>query len=1231
MKKECSKIGALLLILLVLIGSMPVQTQAAAKKAAVTKVTLNKKQYVLKKGEKIKLKAAVSPAKAKSSAKLKWTSSNKKIASVTQKGVVRARAKKGTAKITVTAGKKKASCKITVGIPVKKIKASDFNLSTGETAKIKASVLPKKASVQKLTYKSNEPDIAEADAKGNVTAKKQGTAKITVTAADRGKIKKTVTVTVTDKPTGTYKNPEIKIDKFSTEKSNNVTEESITVSGTASAYSAAVTNISYTLDYAAENQPSVSGSASGMESWKIENLPLQIGTNILTVTVTDSNQNTAAQKITFNRLSTEIRLAENVVLFDEEKNAEIENDILDYRTDDMGTEDPSDDLVHILFPENSVLVQSVKNGSIQKGDVVMLQPSETLYLGFNGIVVSYGDSDDAEKYPAGDYEIISFQAAGFTDIFEGEGSLSYEIADVDNPLVFAYFPTDVEIAALDSMGSKEKVLYASAGYGGQSGSQQISGAGFQKSAVSYMMSDAFQLIGGISDSAGLNLGITFKDAVLYDQDGNGATTNDQFKIGGKIAYENFKVDAGVEWHPTPFDLLPKQIIAKYAYNTNVDMHADWSGSADLNDFVEKANKALNNDFENNKQFCGMTISGLDLSDSIVLGMFGLQISPAGVTTVVGVKNTQYNSLFNKLSAVAVIMPVLDVTGTISAKVGITYHYSAYHENGINMQKKGFIGAYGSLEDNKGQTSIDLPFDRSLEIYDVCAKSAREKNKVPAWDITFGGEGTAMEEVAFGADLGVMISGIMPASVKARIYEKADTKASGKVIFGNGLDDSGNKVGVTAEGNINANLRIGLETGAHFKLAVKSDFINPDITKSRDWNYDFCQLTIASVAGTVVKADDDTDDTNNEALEGVKVCLTPKSEAGNGFVSGGGGGGGGGAAGGRSVKSAIVYTDEEGKFLIPGVIDGEYELEFSKDGYETYKEEITMEGENWESEISMEPEGFRNTLRKLIKEEGVFQESQRGIMHKWDDDWFDAAGIISAKILDFDSDGADEMLVCYTNTKFDYEIYMDMYELVKGKVVLADSISFSAYRKAYGTKMSTLKDTEAFRSVNAVRAGGTYYLMCEEDDEWRAFGDEMAQNYWLLHYQNDKFQYAGSLTGVPGVFFGFTGYEFENGKLKSARLYYGDEYGEENGQTPLYDEFSIAAAEFFKKFGVFLTDDVDLIRDVALGSILAEKNEVSVIFEFTNKLMNEENEIYEFLATLKRDTLLEEVQKEKVYQ
>ena len=58
------------------------------------------------KGGKVKLKATISPKKAQKGNKVTWKSSNKKIATVNAKGVVKAKAKKGTATITAKAGKK---------------------------------------------------------------------------------------------------------------------------------------------------------------------------------------------------------------------------------------------------------------------------------------------------------------------------------------------------------------------------------------------------------------------------------------------------------------------------------------------------------------------------------------------------------------------------------------------------------------------------------------------------------------------------------------------------------------------------------------------------------------------------------------------------------------------------------------------------------------------------------------------------------------------------------------------------------------------------------------------------------------------------------------------------------------------------------------------------------------------------------------------------------------------
>ncbi len=83
----------------------PVQVQASKKK-----VKLNRKKVTLKIGEKIKLK--LKNAKAK---KVKWKSSNKKIATV-KKGVVKA---KRPGKVKITAKYKKKKYKATVNIKVK--------------------------------------------------------------------------------------------------------------------------------------------------------------------------------------------------------------------------------------------------------------------------------------------------------------------------------------------------------------------------------------------------------------------------------------------------------------------------------------------------------------------------------------------------------------------------------------------------------------------------------------------------------------------------------------------------------------------------------------------------------------------------------------------------------------------------------------------------------------------------------------------------------------------------------------------------------------------------------------------------------------------------------------------------------------------------------------------------------------------------------------------------------
>lgn len=84
-------------------------TNAIAASKKTKTVTLSIKKATLTVGDTLNLKVTVKPK----SIKAKWSSSRKSVATVSKKGVVKAK-KAGTANITVKAGKKKAVCKVIV-------------------------------------------------------------------------------------------------------------------------------------------------------------------------------------------------------------------------------------------------------------------------------------------------------------------------------------------------------------------------------------------------------------------------------------------------------------------------------------------------------------------------------------------------------------------------------------------------------------------------------------------------------------------------------------------------------------------------------------------------------------------------------------------------------------------------------------------------------------------------------------------------------------------------------------------------------------------------------------------------------------------------------------------------------------------------------------------------------------------------------------------------------------
>ena len=132
-----------------------------SKKVKVTSIRLSGPSKQIAAGKKLTLKAAVLP-KTASNKKLLWKSSNTKVATVTQGGVVTLKKKTGGKKVTITAtatdgSKKYASWKITSmkGI-VKKIKITGSKpVKAGKKLKLKAKVTATKKANKKLLWISS--------------------------------------------------------------------------------------------------------------------------------------------------------------------------------------------------------------------------------------------------------------------------------------------------------------------------------------------------------------------------------------------------------------------------------------------------------------------------------------------------------------------------------------------------------------------------------------------------------------------------------------------------------------------------------------------------------------------------------------------------------------------------------------------------------------------------------------------------------------------------------------------------------------------------------------------------------------------------------------------------------------------------------------------------------------------------------------------------------------------
>lgn len=156
-------------------GKCEVSAAFPSGSRAVCKVTVEPKGLKYKK-KTIRKKARFTNVLVGAKTGVKWSSSNKKVATVNGKGVVKGR-KSGTCKVVARFGGKKYACKVTVVNP--RLNKKKITVYNSRSFRLKVT-----GGKGRIRWKSGNKKVATVSKKGTVTALKGGTC--TVTAVRNG-------------------------------------------------------------------------------------------------------------------------------------------------------------------------------------------------------------------------------------------------------------------------------------------------------------------------------------------------------------------------------------------------------------------------------------------------------------------------------------------------------------------------------------------------------------------------------------------------------------------------------------------------------------------------------------------------------------------------------------------------------------------------------------------------------------------------------------------------------------------------------------------------------------------------------------------------------------------------------------------------------------------------------------------------------------------------------------
>lgn len=928
-------------------------------------------------------------------------------------------------------------------------------------------------------------------------------------------------------------------------------------------------------------------------------LPLSVGSNVLIITAGKTDGTELVKEVVLFRNSEEVSMKNDVIGFlpnsDEEK-LEIQkiNETILFMN--MVEDGDNDNACELIMEQSNPLYQYINDGMIKENEVIYIPPNEDMPTGLTLRYIEMNDiSDTCEEYDADTMEVVHGIVPSFAELLEGQGSIASDTLDEENPVAFIDMPKGTEVQMIDDNMKTIQELSAEFSFGN---SNTVIKKGWQTQNLKSFYTSHTLRVEDKNIEGSIAFG--FKDVIMYDKDGDEDTKNDRIVLDGTIMLDEIQPILGCEWNNQME--LPQQLISTIEYTEKANVKATFG--AELGSVSEVLESYHVEGYEKNTKLLNdIKLTGVDMSDSLVIGAIGLQYG-TGVT-VGNIRTVKAVSQFTGFNPIIVITFFLDLDGEIKANVSVEYDYNSYVKKGINIQKQGYEGAFRTCKENMGTENKDI-LGYQINVYDIKAASKEKQSSKPESTLTIAAEGTATAKAGVGVGLGLMVYGVMPAYAKVGVSAEAEATLKGavkcKFPFEEKEDGTPSFIdAINVEGNAKASLAINAfaEAGVSLHVIDEEGAIRFDVGFDAvldPWKYTLAEwiFSTTEVKGRIV------DKENGEPIAGAVVKLEKSSTIN---------------MGNSKYRSAV--TDENGYFKIANCADGIYKITVEKEGYEHFENESLNVDENIaEQQISLGKEIDYTVLfkeyieEKLIPSYGLAKVSQQGIMYEWDDAWLEPEGILSTQIYDLDNDGYEELLmlrIMDKNTNSLYRLNMSVYEVKNGKVVLSDSTTMD---DRITWKGASIFDKNVHISI--VCAEGNNYIFCEANSETSAFVDGIDNDYWTMIYEDEKLQYAFAFvqTGGDTIDFEYSGWVYEDNKVVKKEVLWRDW---ENDAS----EYGEAISGWFQQYGIDIKENMKSWWGFTGETLLSDSNNQIKIFDYVIQCVGGDSEAgyYKFKATL----------------